>query len=36
MEVYLDFRKAFSHNILIDKVMKYGLNGLVLRWTENW
>lgn len=28
--------KAFSHNILLDKVIKYGLNGLALRWAENW
>ena len=36
LDVYLDFSKAFSHDILIDKLMKYGLNGLTLRWAENW
>ncbi|KAK4825794.1 hypothetical protein QYF61_002378, partial [Mycteria americana] len=37
--LYLDFRKAFnsvSHNILIDKLTKYGLDKWTMRWTENW
>lgn len=25
-----------SHNIIIEKVMKYGLNKWTLRWTKNW
>ncbi|XP_068786191.1 uncharacterized protein [Struthio camelus] len=36
--VYLDFRKAFdaaSHNILIDKLMKCGLEKWTGRWPEN-
>lgn len=36
LDVYLDFSKAFSRDILIDKLMKYGLNGLTLRWAETW
>ncbi|KAK4818078.1 hypothetical protein QYF61_004628 [Mycteria americana] len=31
--------KAFdtvSHNILIEKLMKYGLDEQTVRWTENW
>ena len=37
--VYLNFSKAFgavSHNILIDKLTKYGLEKSTVRWTENW
>ena len=37
--VYLDLRKAFnsvSHNILIDKLAKHGLDKWTMRWTENW
>ena len=37
--VYLDFSKAFdtvSHNILLGKVRKYGLDEWSVRWTENW
>lgn len=37
--VYLDFRKAFdteSHNILIGKLRKCGLDEGTVRWTENW
>ena len=34
---YLDFSQAFStvfHNILTDKLMKYGLAKWTVRWTE--
>ncbi|GAB0209533.1 mitochondrial enolase superfamily member 1 [Grus japonensis] len=37
--VYLDFSKAFdtvSHNILISKLRKCGLDEWILRWVENW
>jgi len=37
--VYLDFRKAFdtvSHNILLGKLRKCGLDEWSVRWTENW
>ena len=37
--VYLDFSTAFvtlSHNILIGKVRKCGINEWMVRWTENW
>jgi len=37
--VYLDFSKAFdtvSHNILLGKVRKCGLDEWSGRWTENW
>jgi len=37
--VYLDFRKAFdtvSHNILIGKLRKCGLDEWSVRWIENW
>ena len=37
--VYLDFSKAFdtvSHNILLGKLRKYGLDEWTLRWSENW
>lgn len=37
--VYLDFNRAFgtvSCNILIDKLMKYGLDKWTVRWSENW
>jgi len=37
--IYLDFRKAFdtvSHNILLGKLRKCGLNEWSVRWTENW
>jgi len=37
--VYLDFSKAFdtvSHNILLRKLRKYGLDEWSVRWIENW
>jgi len=37
--VYLDFSKAFdtvSHNILLGKLRKRGLDKWSVRWTENW
>ncbi|GAB0182767.1 mitochondrial enolase superfamily member 1 [Grus japonensis] len=37
--VYLNFSKAFdtiSHNILIDKLRKCGLDEWTVRWIENW
>ncbi|GAB0207242.1 mitochondrial enolase superfamily member 1 [Grus japonensis] len=37
--VYLDFIKAFdtiSHNILISKLRKCGLDEWSVRWVENW
>ena len=37
--VYLDFIKAFdtvSHNILLGKLRKCGLDEWSVRWTENW
>jgi len=37
--VYLDFSKAFdtiSHNILIGKLRKCGLDEWTARWVENW
>ena len=36
---YLGFRKAFdivSHNIFIDKLIKYRLGKWTVTWTENW
>jgi len=36
---HLDFSKAFdtvSHNILIGKLRKCGLDEWSVRWTENW
>jgi len=36
---YLDFRKTFdmvSHNILLGKLRKCGLDEWSVRWTENW
>jgi len=37
--VYLDFSKAFntvSHNILLEKLRKCGLDEWSVRWIENW
>ncbi|GAB0183353.1 mitochondrial enolase superfamily member 1 [Grus japonensis] len=37
--IYLDFRKAFdtiSHNILVGKLRKCGLDEWAVRWVENW
>jgi len=37
--VYLDFSKAFdtvSHDILINKLGKYNLDGATMRWVHNW
>ena len=36
---YLDFRKAFdlvSHELLIYKMSKYGIDGKILNWVKNW
>jgi len=36
--VYLDFSKAFnpvSHKVLIDKLLKFGLDEQTVRWIEN-
>ena len=36
---YLDFSKTFdtfSHKILTNKLMKYGLDEQTVRWFENW
>jgi len=38
-DVYLDFSKAFntvSHNILLEKLGKCGLDESTVRWIENW
>uniref|UniRef100_A0A8D0CDV4 Reverse transcriptase domain-containing protein n=1 Tax=Salvator merianae TaxID=96440 RepID=A0A8D0CDV4_SALMN len=37
--VYLDFSKAFdkvSHTILIEKMIKYGIDKVTVRWVHNW
>ena len=37
--VYLDFSKAFdtvSHNILMNKLRKCGLDEWTVRWIDNW
>jgi len=37
--VYLDFSKPFytvSHNILLGKLRKCGLDEWLVRWIENW
>jgi len=36
---YLDFSKAFdtvSHNILLGKLRKCGLDECTVRWIDNW
>lgn len=38
MDFYLDFSTAFqtlSHNILIEKLVKYKLDKKTVRWTEH-
>ena len=37
--VYLNFSKAFdtiSHDILILKLRKFGIDKWMLKWVENW
>ncbi|CAM4578709.1 unnamed protein product [Lepidochelys olivacea] len=37
--VYLDFSKAFdtvSHDLFINKLRKYNLDGATIRWMHNW
>ena len=37
--VYLDFSKAFdtvSHDVLLGKLRKCGLDEWLVRWIENW
>ena len=37
--VYLDFSKAFdtvSHNILVMKLRKCGIDEWTVRWTDSW
>ncbi|CAM4607923.1 unnamed protein product [Lepidochelys olivacea] len=37
--LFLDFSKAFdtvSHNILVSKLKKYGLDECTIRWVESW
>ena len=37
--VYLDFSKAFDtvpHNILVEKLAVYGLDGRTLCWVKHW
>lgn len=37
--VFLSFIKAFDsvfHEILIEKLLKYGLDEQVVKWIENW
>ena len=37
--VYLDFSKAFDtvpHNILVEKLAAYGLDGCTLCWVKDW
>ena len=37
--IYLDFSKAFDkvpHQRLLNKIKALGINGNILKWTENW
>ena len=37
--VYLDFSKVFdtiSHNILVTKIRKCGIDEWMVKWTEKW
>ena len=37
--VYLDFSKTFDmvlHDILVNKLGKYNLDGATIRWVHNW
>ena len=37
--VHLEFSKAFDtvpHNILLEKLAAYGLDGRTLHWIKNW
>ncbi len=37
--LYLDFSKAFDsvdHDILLHKLQKHGINGVLLRWFESY
>lgn len=39
VDVYLDFSSVFntvSHNIVIDKLMKNGLDKRAVKWVEKW
>lgn len=37
--IFVDLSKAFDtvpHQVFIDKLLKYGLGGQAVGWTENW
>ena len=37
--IYLDFQKAFDkvpHRRLLAKVKAHGIDGIILKWIENW
>lgn len=39
VDVFLDFSKEFdpvSHNLLLDKLARYRLEGWSVRWVRNW
>ena len=39
MGIYIDLRKAFdtiSHNILVNKLNKYGIRGIANKWIQNY